>query len=136
MESKSGKITNITQGKQFTNNYGTFYGYYLTFDNGDNGGYTSKTSYDQALKFSLGDFIYYDFEKNGKYGKVLNPSKDNPADKNQGFTGGRKTGSNASFALSYAKDLACANISIGKDISAIDMCKVADKFLEWLNSNS
>jgi len=55
--------------------------------------------------------------------------------------GGFKGGNNASFALSYAKDIVCANyngevneswwLETSKTTTAI-----ADEFLKWLNENS
>ena len=54
------------------------------------------------------------------------------------FTGGgykKPQSNNASFALSYAKDLGIAHINQGKDFGAKEIIQVAEKFNSWLNEN-
>jgi hypothetical protein len=46
--------------------------------------------------------------------------------------GGMKKAGNESFALSYAKDLACANIAMGKDFGSKEVLAVAELFYTWL----
>jgi hypothetical protein len=42
---------------------------------------------------------------------------------------------NAAYALSYAKDYACAVIGQGKEFKMDHVITLADKFLKWLNEN-
>lgn len=48
--------------------------------------------------------------------------------------GGRPKAGNESFALSYAKDLACANIATGKDFGSKEVLAVAELFYTWLET--
>jgi len=56
--------------------------------------------------------------------------------KNQGNSGGgyggRSRSGNESFALSYAKDYACAKVGNGKEFKGEDILKLADLFYNWL----
>lgn len=51
-----------------------------------------------------------------------------------GGGGGKPRVGNESFALSYAKDVACAHITQGKSFAAKDIISVADEFYNWLES--
>lgn len=65
----------------------------------------------------------------GQYGKKFKWA----APKN-GFSGGKPRAGNESFALSYAKDMACAHISNGKDFGAKEVLAVAELFYTWLEN--
>jgi hypothetical protein len=56
--------------------------------------------------------------------------------KKNGFTGGavRKAAGNESFALSYAKDWAIAQLTHGTDVKTDNILKIADAFYNWLES--
>ena len=61
-------------GEPYTGQYGTLYGFYVTFENGDNGKYNSKSA-DQT-KFVLGQEATYDYiprEYNGKTYYTVKP---------------------------------------------------------------
>ena len=61
-------------GEPYTGQYGTLYGFYVTFENGDNGKYNSK-SQDQT-KFVVGQEATYDYiprEYNGKTYYTVKP---------------------------------------------------------------
>ena len=61
-------------GEPYTGQYGTLYGFYVTFENGDNGKYNSKSA-DQN-KFVLGQEATYDYiprEYNGKTYYTVKP---------------------------------------------------------------
>ncbi len=61
-------------GEPYTGQYGTLYGFYVTFENGDNGKYNSKSA-DQN-KFAVGQEATYDYiprEYNGKTYYTVKP---------------------------------------------------------------
>lgn len=51
-----------------------------------------------------------------------------------GFGGGKPRAGNESFALSYAKDLACAHIAKGNDFDSKQILAVAEVFYQWLET--
>lgn len=51
-----------------------------------------------------------------------------------GGGGGKPRAGNESFALSYAKDMACAHIGNGKDFGAKEVLAVAELFYTWLET--
>ena len=82
-------------GEPYQGQYGTLYGFYVTFENGDNGKYNSKSP-DQT-KFMVGQEATYDYiprEYNGKTYYTVKPV--NP----QYAQGGSYTPSNGSSAPS------------------------------------
>lgn len=119
--------------------YGTFYQYELSIqtDNGaKNGQYSSKKYQSiEGLPFAMGEEIYFEYI-DGQYPKIKNPTKENPENRqnNQSNYAKKPQSNNASFALSYAKDVYCACTEIKSD-PAGDIIEIADKFLEWLNKN-
>lgn len=77
-------------GQPYEGQYGTLYGFYVTFENGDNGKYNSK-SQDQT-KFVIGQEATYDYiprEYNGKTYYTVKPV--NPQYANNAPSGGGKT---------------------------------------------
>jgi hypothetical protein len=70
---------------------------------------------------------------------LITPKEGYPDDvkmkKVNGFSGGGKPRvGNESFALSYAKDLACAHIAQGKDFGSKEILGVAELFFTWLEN--
>ena len=72
---KSSVVKDIkSAGQPYEGQYGTLYGFYVTFENGDNGKYNSK-SQDQS-KFVIGQEATYDYiprEYNGKTYYTVKP---------------------------------------------------------------
>lgn len=61
-------------GQPYTGQYGTLYGFYVTFENGDNGKYNSKS--ENQNKFVVGQEATYDYiprEYNGKTYYTVKP---------------------------------------------------------------
>ena len=61
-------------GEPYTGQYGTLYGFYVTFENGDNGKYNSKS--ENQNKFVVGQEATYDYiprEYNGKTYYTVKP---------------------------------------------------------------
>lgn len=61
-------------GQPYTGQYGTLYGFYVTFENGDNGKYNSKS--ENQTKFVVGQEATYDYiprEYNGKTYYTVKP---------------------------------------------------------------
>ena len=61
-------------GQPYTGQYGTLYGFYVTFENGDNGKYNSKS--EDQNKFVVGQEATYDYiprEYNGKTYYTVKP---------------------------------------------------------------
>ena len=89
-------------GEPYNGQYGTLYGFYVTFENGDNGKYNSKSA-DQN-KFLVGQEATYDYiprEYNGKTYytvKPVNPQYANNAPTTSGgSTGGATTSKDESI---------------------------------------
>ena len=88
------------------------------------GEYSSKkyaTKEAEGFPFIIGSEAEYEYEAHEKYPKIKTVSN---------WSGGKKTGGNASFALSYSKDLVVA----GK-VSIDQILDTATKLNNWLNSN-
>ena len=132
--SLTSKVTKAEYKDSFKSEYGELHSFAIEFENGDRGFYSSKSK-DQN-KFIEGSEADYEKEekqgKNGVYYKIKPAKKEFSSN---GYSGSSKKSSNASFALSYAKDLGIANIGQGKVIHAEDITKVADHFLNWLNTH-
>ena len=100
-------------GEPYTGQYGTLYGFYVTFENGDNGKYNSKSA-DQT-KFVVGQEATYDYiprEYNGKTYytvKPVNPQYANNAPTSSGTPSGSHTSKDESIirqtALKAAAEL-------------------------------
>jgi hypothetical protein len=131
---KTSKVTDILQVKPWQGPKGTVYYFSIELANGDKGEIGSKS--DDGIK--IGDELNYTLEQTEHGFKIKKAYQQN------GFGGGgfkgQQRGSSASFALSYAKDLAVANIS--KADKPMDMSGVtkrvldtADEFQKWLKEN-
>ena len=102
------------------------------------GEYSSKkyaTKEAEGFPFVIGIEVEYEFV-DGQYPKIKTISN---------FSGGgysgKKAGGNASFALSYAKDVLVADwVSTTKEkatgtLTTEDMFNLADKMVKWINDN-
>lgn len=82
-------------GQPYVGQYGTLYGFYVTFENGDNGKYNSKS--ENQTKFVVGQEATYDFiprEYNGKTYYTVKPV--NPQYANNAPSGGSQGGKHTS----------------------------------------
>jgi hypothetical protein len=127
------KVHEIIEVREWKGGHGTVFFHKLKMDNGDIGEIGKKV--DNA--FRVGDELTYEIEPTqfGNKFKVPQPAFGG----GNGF-GGAKKGSTASFALSYAKDLAVANIAVNN--APIEMASLATKiiatattFQNWLKEN-
>lgn len=73
------------------------------------------------------------FTTNGTYADKVKWNKPNQGGGGS-WKGGGNRGGNESFALSYAKDIACAHIAHGKEFKSAEVVRVAQEFYEWLQS--
>ncbi len=127
MEVKKSKIQKVEMLPEWSNDYGTYYPHKVTFENGDVA-IANKKSKDA---FTINQEIQYEIvgqdpAGNNKFKEVQDES----------YTPGfKKQGGNASFALSYAKDLGIAHINKGAEFGATEIIQVAEKFNKWLNEN-
>ncbi len=96
-------------GQPYEGQYGTLYGFYVTFENGDNGKYNSK-SQDQT-KFVIGQEATYDYiprEYNGKTYytvKPVNPQYATPTNVKSGTTTSKDESIIRQTALKAAAEL-------------------------------
>ncbi len=96
-------------GQPYEGQYGTLYGFYVTFENGDNGKYNSK-SQDQT-KFVVGQEATYDYiprEYNGKTYytvKPVNPQYATPTNVKSGTTTSKDESIIRQTALKAAAEL-------------------------------
>lgn len=138
METRKSRVAKVIHNlKQFESKFGTMYVHEVAFDNGDKGEYNSKT--DTCQKFVEGQEADYTIEttRTGNYTntKIKHLSPETSGNSGGGFSGGKKSfAGNESFALSYAKDLACAHIEKGKEMKAEQVIQVAEAFYQWLQS--
>ena len=118
---KTSKIKEIRSVNSYESKYGTFYAHEILMENWDAWQLSKKT--EGSIK--VGDELNYTITEN-EYGFKIKEVRDFPT--NQQW--GKKKGWNASFALSYAKDLVVAGKT---DVGTI--LEQATKFKEWLDNN-
>ncbi len=71
---KTSKVVNIkSAGAPYESQYGTLYGFYISFENGDNGKYNSKT--EDCVKFVIGSEATYEYIPREYQGKTTTRSK-------------------------------------------------------------
>lgn len=131
METKKSKVKRIVhKTKQYNGKHGKVFVHQIEFDNGDKGEYHSKS--ETCTKFEEGSDFQYTIEtkQNGNYTNVFIK----PVLEDQKSFAKKNSGSDESFALSYAKDLACANITAGRVVTSKQTIEVAEEFYEWLKS--
>lgn len=97
-------------GQPYTGQYGTLYGFYVTFENGDNGKYNSKS--ENQNKFVVGQEATYDYiprEYNGKTYYTVKPVNPQYAAPTSGASSGSHTSKDESIirqtALKAAAEL-------------------------------
>lgn len=136
---KTATITKVGPIKSWNGTNGTIFYHSIQLDNGDAGSLGKKS--EGAVK--EGDQITYKLE-HGDFGNKIKEIPTAPAGRGSGsgysFNVGRKS-STASFALSYAKDLAVANIAKAdrpmelNEALAKRITNVASIFQQWLSEN-
>ncbi len=132
---KTAKIERLTasDGPVWTSQQGVpYYGIQLWMDNGDQGDALVKT----PTELTVGQELTYQNETT-QYGERI---KIDWAAMRGGRPGGFRPasrGGNASFALSYAKDIAVARLSdsLSKGMTDDEIMTLAAKFKQWLDSN-
>ena len=124
---KKSKVVSCEYVRSWSNANGQFHTFSVTFENGDSGQYNSKN--ENQNKFVVGKESAYEIHPSGNdYPDKIKPVKDDsPAHKEKV--------SNASFALSYAKDWAIANIEKGNAMRTTELLIIADTFKKWLDEN-
>ena len=121
---KTDKVKSVQANGTWDGKYGLMYKYEVSMENGDTGEYSSNkyTSItDDNFPFPEGKEVNYDFQ-DGQYPKIKTVSEFKPFKKSGG--------GNASFALSYAKDLVVAD-----KVPVDKILETATKLNEWLNQN-
>lgn len=133
MSEITAKVEEILSVRPYDGQNGKVWYYKLAMDNGDLGEIGKK----KENFFKVGDSLTYTIEE-GQYG-----NKFKAVQTGNGFSGnGRpafqkesQSEKSPGFALAYAKDLAVAySDKIPSDKVAETTIKIADKFLDWLNS--
>ncbi len=130
MDIKKSKITKVEMLREFTSSHGTvLYPHRVTFENGD----IATANKVKQNAFKEGQEIQYELEEDARGNKKFKEYKE------AAYSGGGKKGSNASFALSYAKDLYVKdmekiNHGMSEEVAKkIMIC--AGMFNKWLNEN-
>jgi len=133
MNSK-GKVESVKANGSYDGKYGLMYKYEVHIGE-HTGEYSSKkyaTKEADGFPFVIGSEVEYEFI-DGQYPKIKPVQSGNWSGVN------RKNGGNASFALSYAKDVLVASyITSNPDIIRVtteNMFDLADKMVKWLNDN-
>lgn len=127
---KTSKVKNVQGAGTWESQHGLMFKFDYEFEDGT----VMQAMHKSENHFNIGDEVEYEVKREnefGKSGKVSKPQQNNF--QGGGFKG--KTGSNASFALSYAKDVAGFNIAQGGTFTSKQIIQVADEFLKWLNEN-
>lgn len=120
---KTSKVKSVQGNGSFEGKYGLLYKFEYEMENGDVGEANHKSP--EGIK-KVGEEVTYEL-KSTDYGdkiKFVQPE------------GGsyKKTGNNASFALSYAKDVHIARMAhTTENVHSGDLFLLADKMYEWLN---
>lgn len=127
---KTAKVTEVLDVKEWNGPNGTVFYHKIRLDNGDAGTIGKKTS--GSVK--AGDTLNYEITET-EHGNKIKTVQDN------NFGGKGFRASNASFALSYAKDLMVAQIAAGKTAdlltpAIIDATLIAaGRFQSWLKEH-
>ena len=122
-EQKTAKVTEVVKVREWrrTPQDAPIYYYTLTLDNGETGEIGKK----KENFYQGGETLVYTSEEN-QYGLKFKEVQQNGF--GGGFKGGaRSSGSPASFALAYAKDIAVANIN--KSDKPLEMESLGDKVI-------
>lgn len=134
-EEKTAKVKEVLQKRKWDGPNGTVFYYKLELDNGDIGEIGKKK--DNAIH--VGETLTYTAEESD-YGLKFKAVQQSNGFGGGGFRGGAQKGSTASFALSYAKDLAIANMA--KTTEPLPLDQLANKiiatagvFQKWMKEN-
>ncbi len=126
------KRTKYLPEKEWSNDYGTFHVHGIVFENGDFGEYSSKDK--EQTKFIAGQSSTYEMTGSPGRQKIKPVAPDQ-----QSFVSGgpsipkqTKDDKNRAFALSYAKDIACANLP-GWKLDEMELLQLAETFNAFLN---
>ncbi len=138
-----GNILEIRPNGSWESQYGEMFVYFVKIDADGipfEGQANAKSGEMEKLPYKIGDEVEFEHteSENPQYPPSLKIKKEGSYQQPSGKSG---KGSNASFALSYAKDIAVAKISLKdaaledilKDSSTEDILKQAEEFLTWLN---
>lgn len=125
---KTSKVKAITEVKTWNGPKGTVYYHNVEMENGD------KLNIGKASQLNIGDELTYEFT--GDLGQHEYTKAKSVQPQQQSYSKGFKKGSsNASFALSYAKDWCGILHNAGQQMNSDHVLACADKFLQWLNDN-
>lgn len=143
-EQKQSRVVSANYKKSYAGRNGQTYVHEIVFENGDRGEYLAN--YETQRQFTPNEVATYKISEGRPYkGQptyLISPVRGNVSNDNRAPRGNTRGGyskpsdgsRNASFALSYAKDVAAAHIAAGRDMKSTDILQVADKFYEWLNA--
>lgn len=129
-----GKILEIDGTGSWPGQHGEMFTYLVRIQ-GDDEIYTgeanAKSERADGLPYKIGDEVEFEHEpaSNPNYKDKLKIRKEGSEN-----YGGKAKGSNRSFALSYAKDLAIAHMGRGLNSDTESIIKQADAFVKWLDS--
>jgi len=133
-----GKILEINPTGNWESQHGTMYTYSIKLqalnDTVFQGEANAKSETVEGLPYKIGEDVEFEHtESNNAFPDKLKIKKEG----SDNFQGKQK-GTNRSFALSYAKDLAIARMTTpdfpGDHHTTKDIIEQADKFVAWLDS--
>ncbi len=133
-----GKILEIIYKDMWEGQYGTMYTFNIKLQTMNDltfqGVANAKSETIEGLPYKVGEEVEFEHTESGnEYPDKLKIKKEGADNyQNRPDTGGK--GSNRSFALSYAKDLAVARINNGMQYDAKSIIEQADDFVKWLDS--
>lgn len=138
---KKSRVTGVTQTRNYTGRNGNdYYVFRVTFENGEHGDFITtnpnQDAFQQGKEVSYERFDQGEFRGEREY-KVKPAGYDNTKASYKGKGGYRRSAKpeqprDASFALSYAKDMAVAHIKAGTQIKSFQVLEIADHFYKWL----
>tara|TARA_Y100000004_G_scaffold197374_1_gene271589 strand:- start:5588 stop:5995 length:408 start_codon:yes stop_codon:yes gene_type:complete len=131
MEIKKSKVTSVQANGTWEGKFGMMYKFEVSFENGDNGEYSSKSK-DQN-KFVIGEDIEYEYI-DGRFPKVK-PVYAKPEFTSNTFSGGYKKDDNVQKMIVKQSSLKaavefCNSSTCGVD----DILKIAQQFTDWVMS--
>ncbi len=136
MPLRTNKVKQVqSAGNPWKSKYGDdMYPWEVEMEGGDVGTANTKDA-DPSKAWPVGGEVTYNVEETDK-GNKFQRVYDNPAQGPKSGSSGSK-GSNASFALSYAKDLGVAYVAAGKLDGGLpeNIKKTASGFKKWLDEN-
>ena len=131
---KKALVTNVVYIQAKDLQYGRFYEFEVTFNNGDKGFYLSKSQ--EQNKFMIGQEAPYEFTPHDKWPKVkpVNPDYQQPA------SNGFKSNSNSSSSNFDKAELIARQSSLGHAVNSFQGAKVssetiikrAEQFKSWV----